>query len=375
MVSFRDPVAWLENSLSVVSCLYIICALKWSMNNAEWKRKITTHVYFLLVLSLLLIWAVYNIVLLGALEYVDLAYEPPSRTVVVTQTPLCSIIGAFRVAFVSSTDWLIFVIEMETFALVVFDGFRRVALPADGFPLPKRVFGYAAIVGMGTLAQVLTIGLVVGFGRNSKGCSWKITRPGGRPNDTELMTYYAYNFSLFFGIFAMQTYLVYFVWKHLGGRGSTMSLTAKRKRRRFAMKMMLFPLGLLLIWSPKFIRRVFPDIKILSDFKIHLDRLEGFLTAFLLVLVNSKLRLTAWTFTKAFAASTCDCFKRTGLCFRGRGLRKESFVSAPSSYDSEDTVDCLLGSKEYMLSDGDTDTVGVRLLESVDNISIVQNVE
>ena len=154
-----------------------------------------------------------------------------------------------------------------------------------------------------------------------------------------------------------------------------MSLTAKRKRRRFAMKMMLFPLGLLLIWSPKFIRRVFPDIKILSDFKIHLDRLEGFLTAFLLVLVNSKLRLTAWTFTKAFAASTCVCFKRTGLCFRGRGLRKETFVSAPSSYDSEDTVDCLLGSKEYMLSDGDTDTVGVRLLESVDNISIVQNVE
>lgn len=284
-------VAIIEHLLSFVVCSVCSIVLWANMRTLKWKVTVSAETYFKLILSCLVVFAMYNAVLIIFLWYEDLSYVPTTATTVVEQTFSCSILAAVRVAFVSCTDWLAVLIVFETFKTICWGSakrFYRIRILEDTI----RPGTYATVTFLGTLAQMFTIGLVVGFGRNDKGCSFKVTRPGGKPTASELMTYYGYNFTLLGLIVLMQSYSAYFVCSRLGLQGSG---TARRKKKAVACKMMILPIGLLVLWSFKSLRRIFPYWSAIAMIKLHIDRLEGFLTATLLLCLNNRFREACWT--------------------------------------------------------------------------------
>ena len=284
-----------EHLLSLSVCSVCSIVLWANMRTLEWQQTVRAQTYFLLILSCLVVFALYNVVLTVFLWYEDLSYVPTTSTTVVEQSVTCSILAVVRVVFVSCTDWLTVLIVFETFRTVCWSA------PTSVFSLrilqyQNRPVTYATVTFLGTLAQTLTIGLVVGFGRNNKGCSFKVTRPGGKPTMSEIMTYYGYNFTLFALIFLMQSYSVYYVSTRLGAQGSG---AARRKKKAIACKMMALPIGLLVFWSFKPLRRIFSHWPAIAIVKLHLDRLQGFFTATLLLCFNNRFRKACWTFVKS----------------------------------------------------------------------------
>jgi hypothetical protein len=260
--------------VSILLLLFVALFLRRKeMAMAEEKTTVTYHrVLFLLIF----IWLLFSILKLVFLWLENEDIEPPTATTL-KQTWTCSVIGFIRFSFVDMTDCTTFVVFVETFAVLCRRGWSNSTI---FFLRPdKRFKTYVACIFVWTSLQLAAVATTTGFGRHNKGCSWRITRPGGIPTYEEEMTYYSFNFVLF-GATLVIVGVTIFHLRHDKNHWVNRSIL---------LRMTLLPVCIVSLWLPKLFRRLFVS-RDLDELKDNIDRVNGFLNALALLCFNLQIR-------------------------------------------------------------------------------------
>ena len=223
--------------------------------------------------------------LITALFYGHVPQVSPGRAV--EQSTKCSILGGFGVLKGIFLQYLWMFLALETFFIVT------------KMRLLRRGLKYCVMAVVLSTAQFVYLWVSIGFGRSRSGCWLRSNHPGGVLLPSERARYYIATIVLFSVASGIQIFNIWNFMVSVGKHGASAT-----NRRCILARMGFLPAGIVLVHMPQiFNYGFFPSFRTpgMDDARNHFLRLQPFLSAIILCIVNKKL----WTELK----ECCSCRK------------------------------------------------------------------